>query len=91
VASFKVKTPIRKDGEDYAPGEIIQLSAKEAATMPHAVEALPEAKPAASTAPDLSKMTKQQLVEYAQEKLGLTLDVNSTKDELLAAIAEKSK
>jgi hypothetical protein len=91
VANFKVKTPIRKDGQDYAPGEIIQLSAKEAAAMPHAVDPAPDAKSVATTAPDLSKMTKQQLVDHAQEKLGIALDLNSTKDELLAAIAEKSK
>jgi hypothetical protein len=38
MATFKVKTPIRKDGTDYAPGSKIELSEKEAASIPHALE-----------------------------------------------------
>lgn len=37
---------------------------------------------------DLSSMNKAQLVEYAQQKLNVTLDINKKRDELLAAIAE---
>jgi hypothetical protein len=33
MPSYKVKTPVRKDGTDYAPGEAIQLSVKEANAM----------------------------------------------------------
>jgi hypothetical protein len=40
---------------------------------------------------DLSTKTKAQLVEYAHETFGLTLDVNKKKDELLAVIAEASE
>lgn len=37
MPSYIVKTPIRHDGENYAPGERIDLSVKEAEAMPWAV------------------------------------------------------
>lgn len=44
MPSYKVKTPIRHDGKDYAPGDSIDLAAKEAKAIPHAVELIREAK-----------------------------------------------
>lgn len=41
-----------------------------------------------SKPPEFSKMTKQELVDFAAQTFALKLDVNSTKDEILAAIAE---
>jgi hypothetical protein len=93
MPSYTVRTPIRKDGEDYAPGEKIDLSEKQAAAIAHAVEPARESKASASAAAgagvDVNKMTKQQIVDFAKDKLGLTLDVNSTKEELIAAISAK--
>jgi len=48
MPTYIVKSPIRHDGEDYAPGEQIDLSAKQAQAMPWAVApAKKEAAPAA--------------------------------------------
>ena len=33
MPKFSVKTPVRLDGDDYAPGESIELTAKQAAAM----------------------------------------------------------
>jgi hypothetical protein len=41
MATFKVTSPIKHDGERYEIGESIELSAKEAAQIPWAVEAPP--------------------------------------------------
>jgi hypothetical protein len=39
MPSYKVKSPVRKDGTDFAPGETIDLSVKEAKEMgPDVVE-----------------------------------------------------
>ncbi len=37
MPKFKVLSPIKHDGEEYAPGETIELTAKQAAAMPWAV------------------------------------------------------
>lgn len=43
MPSYKVKTPVRKDGTDFAPGETIELSVKDAKAMgPDVVERIPE-------------------------------------------------
>ena len=86
MPKYTVKTPIRHDGEDYAPGEIIELAAKEAKDIPHAVEFL--SSPAGNSGEDLTKLTKAQLVELAATKFNLTLDINLSKDELLAAVTK---
>lgn len=44
MAKYRVKTPICKDGSDFAPGSQIELSAEQAAAMPWAVEPLPPAR-----------------------------------------------
>lgn len=41
---FKVKSPLDHNGELYAVGDIVEMSEKQAAAIPHAVEAAPEPK-----------------------------------------------
>lgn len=45
MAKFVVKSNVKHNCMDYAPGEIIELSEEEAAKMPHAVQRVAE-KPA---------------------------------------------
>jgi hypothetical protein len=48
MPTYKVKTPVRKDGTDFAPGETIELSVKEAKAIgTDVVERIPEATKAA--------------------------------------------
>ncbi|HKV94888.1 MAG TPA: hypothetical protein VJW20_20250 [Candidatus Angelobacter sp.] len=46
MPTFKVKTPLRHDGKDYAPGDTVDLSAKEAKAISHAVELIKNPKQA---------------------------------------------
>jgi hypothetical protein len=92
MANYKVRTHIKHNGDVYEPGEIIELSKKEADAMPWAVEPAPQAQSSSSSSvTDLGKMTKAQLVEYGNNALGLKLDDSASKDELLAAIAAAKK
>jgi hypothetical protein len=91
MPSYKVKSPVRKDGTDFAPGETIDLSVKEAKEMgPDVVERVELGKESTSNGngSDISKMTKAQLIEFAAAKFNLTLDVTQSKDELIAAVAK---
>jgi hypothetical protein len=42
---YTVLSEIDKDGETYEPGEVIELTAKQAEEMPWAVELIPDVKP----------------------------------------------
>ncbi|MBZ5533087.1 MAG: hypothetical protein LAO20_16780 [Acidobacteriia bacterium] len=92
MPKFSVKTPVRLDGDDYAPGESIELTAKQAAAMGEdVVTPIIETKTSGANGngPDLAKLTKQELVNFAKDTLGLELDMALTKDEMLAAIETK--
>jgi hypothetical protein len=45
MATFKVKTHVKHDDNTYEPGDIIELTSKQAKAMPWAVEPAPGAKP----------------------------------------------
>jgi hypothetical protein len=77
-----------RDVKVLAPGAIVKLDPEEAATLV-ACGSLSQCD--GDTNADLLSMSKAQLVEYAQEQMGLTLDTNKKKDDLLAAIAEAVK
>jgi hypothetical protein len=95
MATYKVNWPIKgllKPGQTLQPGQIITLdeaAAKRSLEVGSlsVCDAAPD-KAKESQPADLSGMSKAQLVEYAQATLGLALDVNKKKDDLLAAIAE---
>ncbi len=93
MPKYKVNWPIKglvKPGETLKPGQIITLdeaAARRSLEVGSLSACNDNPKPSGAPAADLSGMSKTQLVEYGQEKLGLTLDVNKKKDELLAAIA----
>lgn len=89
-------TVVRLEPEEAAyflsAGSLVEVNA----AKPAPAEIPPQTETAEASAPaeqpvDLSTMTKAELVEYAQATLGLALDINRKKDELLAAIAAAAK
>ena len=45
MPKFKVTSTIKRDGEYYEPGDVIELPKKDAAAMPYSVEAIEAEKP----------------------------------------------
>jgi hypothetical protein len=86
MPKYRVKTPIRHDGEDFGPGDTIELTQRQAEAIgADTLEPINEPK----GTDDLTKLTKVDLVAFAAKQFGLQLDPASTKDDMLAAIAAK--
>lgn len=104
MTKYRVNWPIKglvPDKKYLLPGDTVELDEDEAARSVEVGSLTlmkPGAAPGAGTpqgtggqadAPvDISQMNKSQLVDYAQKALGLTLDINLSKKNLLAAIAD---
>ncbi len=85
-------------GKSYNPGDVVDPSGWPEETLPNRLNggdvAWEPVAPEADTVPahvldgvDLTAMTKAQLVAFGVDQLGLdTLDVNSTKHDLITAI-----
>ncbi len=55
MARFKVVTPLRFNGEIYEPGEMVEMSEKQAAAIPHCVQPLAPPKTAKAEKDDAGK------------------------------------
>jgi len=44
MPKYTVTSPLRHNAEEFAPGDTVEMSAKEAKLIPHAVELIKEAK-----------------------------------------------
>ncbi len=60
MPKYLVKSNIQKDGKLYEPGSKIELSEKEAAEMPWAVEAIPTPKEERAAAAEQKKEEKAE-------------------------------
>lgn len=83
TAVYDTATGHRYDVKNYVNVQEMLETGRFSLTKPGEPEKVEE-KP--EPVDDPEKMTKVQLVEYAQEKFGLELDLTSTKAELLQAV-----
>jgi hypothetical protein len=84
TAVYDIETGHKYEVENSVNVDEMLASKRFSLTKPGEPEEVKEEKPKPTNDPE--QMTKVQLVEYAQEKLGLELDLTSTKAELLQAV-----
>lgn len=84
------EVPVSLKDHDYLKKNGVILYEKPKVAEPKKTTSVPSATPAAPVepAPDLSKMTKAEIVAHAAEVHGLELDPSLKKDELIAAVEE---
>jgi len=88
-APHVVLTPLRHNGQDYAPGATVDLETKDAeGLLASGVVQTLEALKAAEGVPTLGDMTKAKIVQYATDTYGVELDPGDTKATLLKAVQE---
>ena len=88
MAKFEVIHPIRHDGKHHDRGASIELGTKDALPLVKAgvVKPVDSVARPASDPIDFESFTKQQLVDYAQVKHGVTLSLSTAKSELVEAV-----
>lgn len=89
TAVYDLSTGHRYDVKNQVNVDEMLSTGRFSLTKPGEPEEIKEEKP--SPVDDPEQMTKVQLVEFAQEKFGLELDLSGTKAELLQSVQEAEK
>lgn len=89
ITNVLAKHPIRHDGKLHPRGAKLKLGAKDAESLQKLGYVEPvEGEEEESNASGLEGKTKQQLIDYALDAFKLTLDIASTKAQLIEAIVK---